>query len=153
VLLPFKPRHIAKIKPKGYILPRFSSVTGCWMAVEVEYTDEFGEWWGRLDESEQESVAAVVELLEDRGTQLDFPHSSGIALSRHRHMRELRIQHKGQPYRILYAFDPKRNAVLLIGGNKKGQDDWYKQYVPLADRLYDAHLAELATENQLGSTG
>ena len=118
------------------------------MAVEVEYTDEFGIWWVSLDESEQESVEAVVQLLEEHGPHLNFPHSSGIALSRHSHMRELRIQHKGSPYRVLYAFDPKRNAILLIGGNKKGNDDWYKDTVPVADRLYDGHLAELAAENR-----
>lgn len=114
------------------------------MAVEVEYTDEFGKWWEDLDESEQESVAAVVQLLEERGVGLSFPYSSGIAGSRHGHMRELRIQHKGDPYRVLYAFDPKRNAILLVGGNKKGNNDWYDNYIPVADRLYDEHLAELA---------
>jgi hypothetical protein len=67
------------------------------MTVEIEYTDEFEEWWNKLDESEQESVAAVVQLLEEHGPHLNFPHSSGIALARHRHMRELRIQHKGNP--------------------------------------------------------
>ena len=80
--------------------------------------------------------------------QLGFPHSSGIALSKHSHMRELRIQHKGSPYRVLYAFDPKRNAILLIGGNKKGNDDWYEEYVPIADRLYDEHLQELDAESK-----
>ena len=98
------------------------------MTTDVENTDEFEEWWGGLDESEQESVEAVVQLLEEHGPHLNFPHSSGIALSRHGHMRELRIQHKGNPYRVLYAFDPRRNAILLIGGNKKGNDDWYKKY-------------------------
>jgi len=61
-------------------------------------------------------------------------------------MRELRIQHKGRPYRILYAFDPRRTAILLIGGNKTGNDRWYDQHVPVADRLYDEHLAELEEE-------
>jgi len=121
------------------------------MAVDVEYTNAFGEWWDALDESEQESVKAGVRLLEAHGAQLSFPHSSGIALSRHSHMRELRIQHKGNPYRVLYAFDPRRNAILLIGGNKKGNDDWYKLYVPIADRLYDEHLAELAAERKKSS--
>src|SRR5262249_1954595 len=67
-----------------------------------------------------------------------LPHSSGIERSKHRHMRELRIQHEGRPYRALYAFDPRRVAILLIGGDKTGNDRWYEQFVPLADRLYDA---------------
>ena len=119
------------------------------MGVEVEYTNEFEEWWNELDESEQESVAAVVQLLEEHGPHLNFPHSSSIALSKHGHMRELRIQHKGNPYRVLYAFDPRRNAILLIGGNKKGNDDWYAEYVAIADRLYDEHLIELSVDEKI----
>jgi hypothetical protein len=61
-------------------------------------------------------------------------------------MRELRIQHAGDPYRVLYAFDPRRNAILLIGGNKTGKNRWYKEFVPMADRLYDEHLKELKQE-------
>lgn len=65
-------------------------------------------------------------------------------------MRELRIQHQGRPYRILYAFDPRRNAILLIGGDKTGQDRWYEMFVPLADHLYDIHLDTLREEDQHG---
>jgi len=61
-------------------------------------------------------------------------------------MRELRIQHAGDPYRVLYAFDPRRTAILLIGGNKTGKDRWYEQYVPIADRLYDEHIQALRQE-------
>lgn len=113
---------------------------------EVEYTDEFGQWWDGVDEPEQISVAASVGLLETLGPTLPFPHSSGIESSRHSHMRELRVQHKGRPYRILYAFDPRRVAILLLGGDKSGDDRWYERNVPIADRLYDQHLAELQKE-------
>ena len=116
------------------------------MAWEVEYTDEFGEWWDDLDESEQISVTAVVQLLEAKGPNLPFPHSSAVTTSRHGHMRELRIQHKGDPYRILYAFDPRRTAILLIGGNKTGDNRWYKKHIPWADKLYDEHLETLKKE-------
>lgn len=64
-------------------------------------------------------------------------------------MRELRIQHKGEPYRVLYAFDPRRSAILLIGGNKAGRDRWYDEYIPIADRLYDEHLIALEEEGLL----
>ena len=70
---------------------------------EVEYTDEFGAWWDGLTEVEQESVAYAVGLLEAKGPTLGHPHSSGVAGSKHSHMRELRVQHKGRPYRVLYA--------------------------------------------------
>jgi len=64
-------------------------------------------------------------------------------------MRELRIQHKGRPYRVLYAFDPRRMAILLLGADKTGNDDWYEEHVPIADRLYDEHIEELKQEGLL----
>src|SRR5216683_7993059 len=118
------------------------------MLWEVEYTDEFEQWWAGLSEAEQESVAASVGLLEQFGPQLPFPHSSGMERSRHGHMRELRIQHAGRPYRVLYAFDPRRVAILLCGGDKTGDDRWYERNVPIADRLYDEHLVTLSKKEQ-----
>jgi hypothetical protein len=61
-------------------------------------------------------------------------------------MRELRIQHEGRPYRVLYAFDARRAAILLIGGDKTGKDRWYAEYVPLADSICDRHLQDLEKE-------
>ncbi len=116
---------------------------GSW---EVEYTDEFGAWWDGLMPAAQMSVWVHVTLLENSGPHLPYPFSSAVRRSRHRHMRELRIQHQGRPYRVLYAFDPRRVAVLLIGGDKTGNKRWYQEFVPRADRLYDEHLAELAKE-------
>jgi hypothetical protein len=113
---------------------------------EVEYTDEFGDWWSDLTEGEQESVRASVKLLEEFGPNLRFPHSSGINGSKHGNMRELRVQHAGKPYRALFAFDPRRCAILLLGGDKTGDDRWYEANVPIADRLYDEHLATLKNE-------
>ena len=113
------------------------------MQWEVEYTDEFGEWWDSLSEEEQTSLDASVRLLEQMGPTLGYPHSSKIHGSRHSHMRELRSQHEGRPLRTLYAFDPRRTAILLIGGDKTGDDRWYETYVPIADRLYDEHLEEI----------
>jgi len=119
------------------------------MGWEVEYTDEFERWWESLTEGEQEDVAASVELLETLGPTLPYPHSSGINGSRYRIMRELRIQHGGKPYRVLYAFDPRRTAILLLGGGKAGNDRWYEQMVPKADDLYAEHLEELGREGLL----
>jgi hypothetical protein len=116
------------------------------MTWNVEYTDEFGEWWTVLAEDEQESLAASVRLLEEYGPMLGFPHSSGIHGSKHSHMRELRVQHDGRPLRTLYAFDPTRSAILLIGGDKTGDDRWYDTNVPVADRLYDEHISQLQKE-------
>jgi len=113
------------------------------MAWDVEYTGEFEQWWLTLDAATQTSIDAVVKLLEEKGPNLGDRYSSDIKGSRHRNLRELRIQHKGDPYRILYAFDPRRVAVLLLGGNKRGDDRWYEENVPKADRLYDELLKEL----------
>jgi hypothetical protein len=116
---------------------------------DVEFTDEFGDWWDSLSEEEQESVATYVGLLKQKGPSLRYPHSSGIAGSRHQHMRELRVQHSGRPYRVLYAFDLLRVALLLIGGDKTGDDRWYGVYVPKADRLYDEHVSRLKAEGKI----
>ena len=113
------------------------------MGWDVEYTDEFGVWWNALSEDEQEALDASVHLLEERGSALGFPHSSGVKGSKHGHMRELRTQHGGRPLRTLYAFDPRRSAILLIGGDKTGDARWYDVHIPIGDRLYDEHLEQL----------
>lgn len=119
------------------------------MPWDVEGTDRFVDWFGDLADDEQISVGRVVELLVEHGPALPFSHSSGITTSKHRHMRELRIQHAGRPYRVLYAFDPRRTAILLLGGDKTGQDRWYEVHVPIADTLYDDYLDTLKTEGLL----
>ncbi len=116
------------------------------VAYSIEYTDDFEAWWDGLDEKEQEDVDVVVRLLEERGPSLPHPYSSQIKGSKHGHMRELRIQHAGRPYRVLYAFDPRRTAILLLGGDKTGRDRWYDENVPRADKLYDAYIDELREE-------
>ena len=114
----------------------------------VEYTDQFEEWWNGLDSAEQEDVAAKVGLLEECGPALGRPHVDTIRGSRYPNMKELIVQHAGRPYRILFAFDPRRSAILLIGGDKTGRDRWYEEYVPRADRLYDQHLETLRREDR-----
>ena len=110
------------------------------MSIEIVVTDEFVRWWESLDEDEQVSVRSMVDLLENLGVTLEFPYSTAIVQSRK--LRELRIQHAGRPYRVLYALDPARNAVLLVGGNKTGNDRWYEEYVPWAERIFADYLRE-----------
>jgi len=116
------------------------------MAWGVEYTNEFDFWWDTLTMDEQDSVDGAVELLEALGPRLPFPHSSSVESSRYGHMRELRIQHRGRPLRVLYAFDPRRIAILLIGGDKTGDQRWYERFVSIADALYDEHLSAIERE-------
>ena len=117
------------------------------MAWDVEVTDEFKAWWDGLTRAERISVERSVLLLEDRGPHLPFPYSSKVNGSRHSAMRELRVQHQGRPYRVLYIFDPHRTALLLLGGGKTGDDRWYERNVPLADQLYDDYLIEIEEEH------
>lgn len=119
------------------------------MGWDVQFTEEFEAWWNSLDEGEQEAVAAKVGMLEERGPTLDDPHTSQVHQSRHGNMRELKIQYKGQPYRVLYAFDPRRVCMLLLGGNKTGDSRWYDRNVPTADRIYETLLKELEEEGEI----
>ena len=118
------------------------------MAWDVEVSDGFRVWYEDLTEDEQESVGASVDLLEQAGPMLGRPYVDTLKGSRHANMKELRIQHEGRPYRILFAFDPRRTALLLIGGDKTGNSRWYEEMIPVADRIYGQHLRELASRRE-----
>jgi hypothetical protein len=111
------------------------------MATEVIYTDEFASWFERLSEAEQDRVYVSVGLLEAYGVTLPFPHSSAIEGASFA-LRELRTQVKGDPLRTLYAFDPTRQAVLLIGGDKSGNERFYQRMIPVAERIWSDYLEE-----------
>jgi hypothetical protein len=117
------------------------------MAVwEVEVTDEFVEWWNGLTVDQQESLSDRVDLLAERGPDLGRPVVDRIHASRHHKMKELRAA-KGGALRVLFMFDPRRQVIPLLGGDKSGEwDAWYEWAVPLADDLYDTYLAELRDE-------
>jgi len=110
---------------------------------EVEYTDEFGAWWDSLSESIREAVAHDVEVLRAVGPGLGRPFVDTIHGSRHANMKELRTRHRQRQFRVLFAFDPRRCAILLIGGDKSGDPRFYKTIIEHADDLYDRHLREL----------
>ena len=119
------------------------------MVWEVEYTEEFREWWIELTPSQQDAVESVeskVDLLGRHGPNLGFPHTSAIHGSRHSHMRELSIPNGRGQIRVFYAMDPRRTSILLIGGDKTGNDRFYEEYIPIADRLYNDYLEELRME-------
>lgn len=116
------------------------------MVWSVEHTDELAEWYSGLSESQQDDKTAVGLLLMEQGPHLPFPYSSGIGGSKHPHMRELRVHSSGRPIRVFYAFDPRRSAILLIGGDKTGDDRFYERMTPIADALYDVCINELRKE-------
>lgn len=113
---------------------------------EVEFTDEFFQWWDTLDEDEQDSLSVDVEMLQRIGPNLPRPYADTVKGSRYSNMKELRTQHQGRPLRTFFAFDPRRCAILLIGGDKSGDKRFYERMIPLADRLYDEHLEALRKE-------
>lgn len=113
---------------------------------DVEYTDEFEAWWNSLSPEAQESLAHDVDVLAAVGPGLGRPTVDTIKGSRHSNMKELRTASGGQPLRTFFAFDPRRCAILLIGGDKSGDSKFYERMVPRADDLYDEHLAQLRRE-------
>jgi len=113
--------------------------------VEIVVTDEFEAWFMALDEKETEAVDRSIGLLERMGVALGFPYSSSIEGANFA-LRELRVQSSGRPLRVLYAFDPKRQAVLLLGGDKTGDDRFYEVNVPKAEKLWSQYLDDLERE-------
>jgi hypothetical protein len=108
---------------------------------EVEFTDQFEHWWDGLSVPEQAAIDVAVEVLQEKGPGLGRPLVDTLTGSRHSNMKELR---PGGSIRILFAFDPRRTAILLIGGDKRDRwEEWYREMIPVADQLYDEHLAEI----------
>ena len=113
---------------------------------EVEFTDQFEQWWSGLDLGQQTALAVRIDLLESRGPDLGRPAVDRIIGSRHHNMKELRAS-EGGALRVLFAFDPRRQAILLLGGDKSGQwAEWYEWSILAADDLYDDYLDELREE-------
>ena len=113
---------------------------------DVEVTDQFLDWWRILSSEQQEALTDRVDLLAERGPDLGRPVVDRIQRSRHHNMKELRAA-QGGALRVLFMFDPRRQAVLLLGGDKTGE--WnvrYERSIPMADDLYDEYLAELQQE-------
>ena len=115
------------------------------MAWEIEYTDEYNQWWDTLTDQEQDVVRGKVNRLAFYGRSLSAPHSKPLKGLRHQ-LYELRGQISRRPLRVFYAFDPRETAIVLIGGDKTGDRDFYKRYGHIALDLYDAHIARLERE-------
>jgi len=113
------------------------------VAWEVEASDEFVEWYDVLDEGETERVNRSIELLEKQGPELNRPHVDTLKGSKIPNLKELRVQHEGRPLRILFAFDPRRAAYLILGGDKTGDKNWYSTFIPKAEKIYKQHLMEI----------
>jgi len=116
------------------------------MAWEIETSDEFLAWYRDLNEDEVASVNFSVDLLEQAGPALGRPHVDTLKGSGIPNLKELRVQHQGRSIRIIFAFDPRRVGYLILGGDKTGDTGWYITFIPLAEKIYAKHLAEIGSE-------
>ncbi len=113
------------------------------MTYDVYFTAQAEDWLMALEDDDYDAIMARVELLEERGPGLGRPVVDSITGSRHPNMKELRAG----SMRALFAFDPLRQAIVLVGGDKRNDwTGWYERNIPLADDLLDAHLASLREE-------
>jgi hypothetical protein len=111
----------------------------------VRLADEFEQEFLRLDEIVQDAILAGVRLLEVYGPQLGRPHVDTLKGARHANLKELRFKAAGGVWRVAFAFDPAREGILLVAGDKSGvsEDKFYKRLIEKADRRYEAHLRRL----------
>lgn len=102
-------------------------------------------WLMSLDQRSYEQVMAAIQLLAEHGPQLGRPIVDTVTASRHRNMKELRPGSSGRSeLRVLFAFDPERQAILLVAGDKAGNwKRWYSKNIPIADDLFDDHIRRL----------
>jgi hypothetical protein len=114
------------------------------MAYEIRATPEFREWMQSLSREERESFDVAVNLLKEKGPILARPYVDTVKGSAFSNMKELRTAHdKRLALRAFFAFDPKRAAILLIGGDKHGRRGFYENLIRKADELYREHLRSM----------
>lgn len=104
---------------------------------------DFAAWLLQQDVGVRTAIAAHAKLLQEFGPGLGRPRVDTLKGSSLPNLKELRVQHRGEPWRVLFAFDPKRQAILLVGGTKQGNDRWYREVVPIAEQRYQRHVDEL----------
>lgn len=123
---------------------------------QINATTVFKDWFEQdLNHSQRQAVRVVVDLLADRGTQLGRPYADRIQGSKYHNLKELRPRGPSvRNIRILFMFDPQRQAVLLLGGDKTGKwSAWYRRAIPEAERLYEQYLDDLDTAPQTSWAG
>lgn len=110
------------------------------MEWDVLFDEDFAVWLANLEADVRNEIIAHANLLRQHGPQLGRPYVDTLEGSAFTNMKELRVQFRGDPWRILFAFDPHRAAILLVGGNKRGNKRWYKKHLPIADERFRRHL-------------
>ncbi|RJP27215.1 MAG: type II toxin-antitoxin system RelE/ParE family toxin [Candidatus Omnitrophota bacterium] len=105
--------------------------------------DDFENWLLQQDSGIRCEIFSKAGLLKIFGPSLGRPVVNTIHSSVFPNMKEMRIQYKGDPWRVLFAFDPIRRAILLVGGNKRGEKEWYKKTISIAEKRFQRHLDSL----------
>jgi hypothetical protein len=117
------------------------------MAKDTEWTvlfhQEFDTWLAEQEQGLRREIWSHIDVLRRLGPNLGRPRVGTIKGSAFSNMKELVIQYQGNPWRVLFAFDPNRNAVLLVGGTKVGKKDWYAVHIPIADQRFERYLKSL----------
>jgi hypothetical protein len=116
------------------------------MEWDVQFDDELMAWFNGLIEALQDEILAHIALVRERGPNLGRPYVDTLEDSEFTKMKELRVRFRGGPWRILFAFDPTRTAILLVGGNKRSDKRWYKRQIPIAEQRFRRHLERLERE-------
>ncbi len=116
------------------------------MPYALVYLEEFATWLGAQEKSLQLRTLAFLELLKERGPLLGRPYADTLKGSKLTNLKELRVQHKSEPIRILFAFDPKQQAVVILAGSKEADKRWYDTHIPIAEKLFDEHLEKQRKE-------
>ncbi|BDA74730.1 hypothetical protein RIVM261_047700 [Rivularia sp. IAM M-261] len=116
----------------------------------VEFHEDFEPEFNALPNQVRNRMLARISLLEAFGSELGRPHVDTLNGSRHSNMKELRFNAGDGVWRVAFAFDPRRCAILLVAGDKSGSSEsrFYKQLIKMADDRFDAHLAQLKTEEE-----
>jgi hypothetical protein len=117
------------------------------MEWNVRFDPDFRLWFYEQEPGFQDEAFAVIKILEESGPTLGRPRVDTLKGSAVKNMKELRIQYQGEPWRILFAFDPQRQAILLVGGNKTGNKRWYIENLPIAEQRYERYLETLEEES------
>ena len=112
------------------------------------YHDEFATWLTDQEEDLQNEALAYLEMLKDRGPLLGRPYVDTLKGSSLTNLKELRFEYQRAPIRILFAFDPKRQAVILLGGNKQADKRWYERNIPIAEKRFKQHVQNLDKANK-----
>lgn len=109
--------------------------------VDVIFTDEFNKWYESQEAIAKHKINTVITVLENLGITTPFPYSSRLFGTKY-NLRELRTEVKDKPYRMIYTFDPKRNAIMLLGGDKSVEKRWYEKAIAKAEKTYEKFLQE-----------